>query len=148
MKKIILLLLVCFVSTIWSNPPEGINISKSGNKYNINLSLPNYQFEQIEVDGKSYTYIKASDCGTTIEVGQAALPQISFNIPITGNNDLRNINFNILSTETVSISNQLYPFQEPWPRNMPLKDRPFSFDNSYYKSNGNINKRPIYYWWS
>ncbi len=142
-KGILILFFLSFFSfpftemTSASNLPEGVTITKSGYDYVINFNLPQYRYKTISAKGDEYLKIMIDDYGTTSEAGLPELPQISFNfeIPSSGQSPQVEILNTDKSTETVPV--QIFPLQAPWPKNLPLSERPFTKNNEYYSSNGN-----------
>lgn len=139
MKK--LSFIICFLSFLFvynsfAETPEGIKITKTGKSYLIDFNLPEFTLGTKTVEGTDFTLIETK-YGTTTDIGRPALPQISFNLMITGNEGVPT--FSVLNTVTgnQTLSTHLFPFQEPWQRNLPLKDRPFNYDQTFYDSDMN-----------
>ena len=143
MKKGILLLILisifCFPlteTTSASNLPEGITITKSGYDYIINFNLPQYRYETLSAKGEEYYKILISGYGTTSEPGLPGLPLAAFNLQIPAGE--QSPQFEIISADKIdqTIPKEIYPFQEPWPKNFLLDDRPFTKNIEYYKTSG------------
>jgi len=146
MKKLYLFGLTCLFllsGLVFAQQPDGVNVIKKSRGYSIEFNLPVYNFSEIETPSGEFIKINIPGYGTTIDIGLPALPQISFNIPITSNNGVKEILTSNLVSVKENITTHIYPFQQPWPRNKPLSDRPFAYSSKFYVSNGDLNA-PIY----
>lgn len=122
---------------------NGVNVVKKSSGYTIEFNLPAYSFSQIDVPAGEFVNINVPDFGITTEIGYPSLPQVSFNLPITSNDDVKNISVSNVLSNTEIIMSHVYPFQQPWPRNKSLKERPFSINSKFYASGGDPNA-PLY----
>ncbi len=117
--------------------PDGIQLVKTGNGYKINFTLPEYSLKPFTTTDKNFTKIELPGYGVTSVPGKPELPKISFNIVIGNNDNLPTIFTLNKKNENLIVTEHIYPFQAPWRRDFPLKDRPFNYDNAFYSSNGN-----------
>ncbi len=137
MKKLCLIFSLfsfLLINSSFAAAPDGVSITKNGRSYTINFNLPDLSFSTKKVEGNDFTLIN-TNYGTTTQVGRPALPQISFNLMITGNEKAPNISVLNSIAGNKTLTSHVIPFQEPWQRNLPLKDRPFNFDSKFYGSN-------------
>jgi len=146
MKKLYLsglIILFLMSNLVVAQHINGLNVTSGNSGYTIDFSLPEYSFQRIDLEQGEFTKLILPDYGTTTDIGYPALPQISFNLSITSNDDVKNISVSNLLSSIEILQSPVYPFQEPWPRNKPLKERPFSFNTKYYSSTGDPNA-PLY----
>jgi hypothetical protein len=128
--------------------PEGLTIIKVGNKYNVEFNLPNYEFDTMHVIYDNGTFedfydiVLNDEFGIIDTVGLPQIPQLTFLFVIPYDDDVPNINIQHIHETEQFISVRLYPFQEPWPTNIELSERPFFINQSYYTSNG-ISYNPV-----
>ena len=118
--------------------PEGIALIKSQNGYKLEFTLPSYELNSVFAEGKEYYTLTIPEYGTTAKVGLPALPLISFNLFISYKEELPAIVVNNSSTDEITLSQKIYPFQMPWEKSNPLGERPFTINNDYYNSTGNL----------
>lgn len=138
MKKIFTLFL--FLSTfgiLFASVPEGIQLVKTGNGYKINFILPEYTQKPFTSTDKNFTQIEIPGYGVTSVAGKPALPKISFNIVISEAENSPAVSTLNKKIENLTVKEHVYPFQAPWRKDFPLKDRPFNYDKAFYSSGGN-----------
>ena len=58
--------------------PEGINLTKTSDGYDIYFTLPSFEIGKISAEGNEYDQLLIPGYGVTPEVGLPALPLISF----------------------------------------------------------------------
>jgi hypothetical protein len=143
MRKLSLTFLLGFIFSFgvtFATTPDGIQVSKSRNGYTINFSLPQYLLKAISSKDKDFTQVEIPSYGITSMAGRPALPKISFNLIIGG--DEKNPTFQLISKTNGSriLTEDVFPFQAPYRRDLPLKDRPFNYDNAFYNSAGDTRK--------
>jgi hypothetical protein len=140
-KLFLLLLLSTCTAVFGGTMPRGMKMSSETNGYSFTFILPEYRIFTETALGKEFDKIDIDGFGVNSDVGCAALPQLSFNILIP---DIKSIPFIKESKGTITdkiLAKELYPVQQPWPKNKPLSERPFSYDNAYYESEG--KKEPL-----
>jgi hypothetical protein len=141
MQKLFLLLITIFAFaniSLAANEPEGVTVTKVSDGYIVNFRLPDFNQNIVTAEGEEYIDLSINSYGTTSEPGLPALPLVSFNLAVPFN--LTKANFVILSQteEKQQLKSKILPFQEPWPKNKPIADRPFTINRSYYNSPGKI----------
>ncbi len=140
MKKLytlfVLLYSTFFITNALAYTPEGISLIKNPNGYTINFVLPQYQLNTIMINNENYYTIDIPDYGVVNEVGLPALPQLSFDMFIPYGEENPSISLDRMVSEIQELKHKIYPFQEPWEKNTPLSNRPFSIDRNYYNSTG------------
>lgn len=149
-KKIILIMLAVIPAVLFAqkNIPSELTIQQDGNNYNIEFNLSDFEFETVEVtqqNGTTEFYQKIfvnDEFGIIDSVGIAEIPQLTFLFALPYNESSVNIEINNVETEKQQITNQIYPFQEPWETNRNISERPFSKNQNYYSSNG-INYQAV-----
>jgi len=119
--------------------PEGIKISKEGNGYKVNFSIPSYSLNSVYAEGEQYLKLEIPDYGITNEVGLPCLPQASFNLFISYTEQTPLVDNILLSKETQLLSHKIYPTQAPWEKTKGLDERPFTINREYYNSTGMAN---------
>ena len=119
--------------------PEGLTIIKEGTGYKISFELPEYQLNSVYAKGEQYLNLEIKDYGITNEVGLPCLPQASFNLFISYDEQMPSIDNILLSQEIQFLSYKIYPTQAPWEKNKSLGDRPFTINEEYYKTTGKAN---------
>ncbi|MEJ2105213.1 MAG: C25 family cysteine peptidase, partial [Ignavibacteriaceae bacterium] len=120
--------------------PDGIDLKKTSNGYQLEFSLPDYQLNSVNAEGEEYFRITVPDYGTTPEVGLPALPLISFNLFVAFREEAPEFAIKNVQTEELAITKKIYPFQMPWEKLYPLGERPFTINKNYYNSTGNLNQ--------
>ncbi len=140
MKKLytlfVLLFSVILITDSLAYTPEGISLVKNSDGYTINYVLPPYQFNTVKVNNENYYAIKVSDYGVVNEAGLPALPQVSFDMFIPYSEVNPSVRINRVVSEIKELKQKIYPFQEPWEKNNPISERPFTIDRNYYNSTG------------
>jgi hypothetical protein len=119
--------------------PEGLTITKEGTSYKVSFELPEYQLNSVYAEGEQYLNLEIKDYGITNEVGLPCLPQASFNLFISYDEQMPSIDNILLSQETQFLTHKIYPSQAPWEKNKSLGDRPFTINKEYYKTTGKAN---------
>ncbi len=114
-------------------------MSKEGNSYKVSFNLPAYDFKSVYSGGEEYLNLIIPGYGITNEVGLPCLPQASFNLFISYDEQMPVIDNVMLSKETQLLSRKIYPTQAPWEKNKSLGDRPFTINRDYYNSTGKAN---------
>ena len=118
--------------------PEGVSLNKTSDGYSISFVLPAYQLNPVTVENQQFYSIEIPGYGTISEVGLPALPQISFNMFIPYQEENPSVKVISLNSEIKELKHKIYPFQQPWEKNSPVSERPFTIDRSYYNSAGKI----------
>ena len=142
MKQFLITLLLISTGFLYAQSTEGLNISRNGNDYVISFTLPDYQETYTTMNGKEFTQITVPDYGVTADIGRPALPQVSFNLMITGNSTKPTAKILHADQRTTTVKSDILPFQAPYRRDLPLNQRPFNFDRAFYTSNGD-DKKPV-----
>ncbi len=120
--------------------PDGISLTKSSQGYHIDFTLPGYQFEQVTAEGKEYLRLNIPEYGVIPNAGLPALPIISFNLFISNTENQPGFEIKNVTTSDRSLKNKIYPFQMPWEKTNPIEERPFTINNVYYNSSGNMEQ--------
>ncbi|MCW8818476.1 MAG: C25 family cysteine peptidase, partial [Ignavibacteriaceae bacterium] len=134
----ILFCLIIVSSSLYASVPPGVSLIKNSNGYTINFVLPSYKFNIETVGNEKYYTIELPEYGVVSEVGLPALPQLSFNMFISYQEANPSVNVVSVNSEVKELKQQIYPFQQPWEKNNPLSERPFTIDRSYYNSSGKV----------
>ena len=132
----VLLLSIFFISNTLASAPDGISLVKNSDGYSINFVLPPYQLTTITVNNENYYNIDIPGYGTVNEAGLPALPQMSFNMFISYSEENPSVSIDRIVSEITDLKQKIYPSQEPWEKNSPLTERPFTIDRNYYNSAG------------
>jgi hypothetical protein len=143
--------LYCFLSLIiisfftiteftYASVPDGINLTKTSSGYHVDFSLPSYQLVRVTAEGNEYLQLVIPDYGVTSEVGLPALPLISFNLFISYTETQPEFEIKNINTSEMILKNKIFPFQMPWEKSNPLEERPFTINNNYYNSTGNMEQ--------
>jgi hypothetical protein len=139
MQKITLFLISIFTFAAFAaGEPEGITVTKVSDGYVVTFRLPDYQQHIIKADGADYIEFQTSSYGTTSVVGKPALPLVSFNLAVPYDHDKPEFEIISVNQQNITLKSKVYPFQEPWEKSKPLPERPFTIDQAYYRSNGEI----------
>ncbi len=123
------------ITTLFAQP-EGISVVRTQNGYTVNFSLQQYDFSSIIKEGNEYVEINIPGYGVTPDVGMPALPQISFNLFITSEEQKPTVSINSYNQSTQILDKKVYPKQMYWSRERSLSERPFTINSDYYNSNG------------
>ncbi len=143
MKKLILilnLLIISIVSLSQNNLPEGLTITKSGDNYEFNFTLPSYLFDTINVikpDGTTedfFNIIVNDDFGIIDSVGLPQLPHLTFMFAIPYSSSIPNIYIQNISSSEIDLTDRILPFQIPWATD--TTEPPFTINENYYSSTG------------
>lgn len=131
------MLLSCCVLTsavFAADPPPGITVTTDAGGYLVTLALPELRTSTIEVAGQAFTLPEIPGYGTTSDAGMPQLPLVSFNLMIGPAGAAPAVT--VLSQQHAdrTLSQKVYPAQEPWPKSRPLSERPFRINNDYYRS--------------
>ncbi len=124
------------------NLPTGLEISKNGNNYSIEFTLPDYAFDTINVikpEGTIESFVKFSineDFGIIDSVGLPQLPHLTFMFAIPYESNTPDIINQIVKEEEQFLLNRLYPFQEPFSTDNEDIQTPFIINENYYNSMG------------
>ena len=137
--------LTFFISVIaaFASEPEGIHLTKSSSGYLLEFSLPQYELTPVYTSTERFLQLSVPGYGVTPKVGLPALPLISFNIFIAYNELQPEAEVLSVRSEEKILDGKIYPFQEPWEKDNPLSDRPFTINSDYYRSTGGANKSVI-----
>ncbi len=115
MKRITILSALLFLLfaqlSFAKNIPDGITLTKEGNSYKVNFNLPSYDFKTVYTGGEEYLNLTIPDYGITNEIGLPCLPQASFNLFISYDEQMPVIDNIMLSKETQLLSKKIYPTQ-------------------------------------
>jgi hypothetical protein len=120
--------------------PEGIALTKTSGGYIIDFNLPAYELLNINAEGTGYTQINIPGYGVIPDAGLPALPIISFNLLISDQELQPGFEVKNIIDEERFMKNKIYPFQMPWEKSNPIEERPFTINNDYYNSTGNIDQ--------
>jgi hypothetical protein len=120
--------------------PDGVSFTKTSQGYHIDFALPGYQFEQVTAEGKEYLQINIPEYGFIPDAGLPALPIISFNLFISSTENQPGLDIKNITTSDVLLKNKIYPFQMPWEKTNSIEERPFTINNVYYNSSGNLEQ--------
>ena len=130
-------LLFAFGSIGYSaNEPEGISIRSNGNEYNIDFTLPVFEKKSIPINGTDYTQIIIPSYGVVSDTGLPALPLISFNLVIPYGTTIPDFQVIAQTTNEELLTNKIFPYQAPWPKDQPIDKRPFTINSNFYESSG------------
>ncbi len=140
MKKLyillVLILSITFITDSLAFTPEGVTLVKNSSGYTINFDLPPYQLNTVTANNENYYTIEIPGYGVVNEAGLPALPQLSFDMFIPYGEENPSVNIERVVSEIRELKLKIYPFQEPWEKNNPLVERPFTIDRNYYNSSG------------
>lgn len=124
----------------YASLPDGISFYNTSGGYHIDFYLPQYQLENITAEGNEYVQLIIQDYGVIPDVGLPALPIISFNLFIPYAESQPGVEVkNIISSERI-LKSKIYPFQMPWEKSNPIGERPFTINNDYYNTSGNLEQ--------
>jgi len=123
------------ITTLFAQP-EGISVVKSNNGYIVNFSLQQYNFTSVTEAEGEFVGIQIPGYGVTPDVGMPALPQISFNLFIPGEEQKPTVSINSFDQSTQILDKKVYPKQMYWSRERSLSERPFTISSDFYNSNG------------
>jgi len=143
--------LYCFLSLVlffnlfisdatFASIPEGINLTKTSNGYDINFTLPSFELLQVSAEGNEYDQLVIPGYGVMPEAGLPALPLISFNLYIADQETQPGFEIKNLSLDERDLKNKIYPFQMPWEKSNPIEERPFTINSEYYNTIGNMDQ--------
>ncbi|HEX9252271.1 MAG TPA: C25 family cysteine peptidase [Ignavibacteriaceae bacterium] len=127
---------ISFFSTSLFAQPEGISVVKTSSGYAINFSLQPFEFTSVSAEGNEFTDINISGYGLTPDVGMPALPQLSFNLFISTDQQKPAVIINSVNKSTQTLDKKIYPKQMYWSRERSLSERPFVINSDYYNSDG------------
>jgi len=140
-KTIFIVLFIAVFSsfTFAGIPPQGVKLTRDGNGYRIDFSIPNSELKTLTIENTTYIKLEIPDYGITSNVGQPMLPQISFFL-MTGNNENAPL-VKVLNQDRnlTVLKNRIYPVQPPREK-VPNKINPFVINENYYKTKGSINE--------
>ena len=131
----------CFIiisGSINASVPKGISLIKVSDGYTINFVLPAYEFKIESAENEQYYRVELPSYGVISEVGLPALPQLSFNMFIAFQEGNPVVNVRQINSEVKELKHKIYPFQQPWEKNNPISERPFTIDHNYYNSGGKV----------
>ena len=143
--------LYCFLSLIiisfititeftYASVPDGINVTKTSRGYHIDFSLPSYQLDQVSAEGNNYHQLIIPDYGVLPEVGLPALPIISFNLFVSYVETQPEFEIKNITSSEMILKNKIFPVQMPWEKSKQIGERPFTINNDYYNSTGNMEQ--------
>jgi hypothetical protein len=141
MQKLTLLLITIFTFAgllFASGEPEGITLSKVSGGYLVSFKLPDYKQNIVKAEGEEYIEFQTASYGSVSDVGKPALPLVSFNFAVPYNLDQLKVEVTSRNQQEISLKAKVYPFQEPWEKNKPFSERPFTIDRAYYRTSGEI----------
>ncbi len=127
---------ISFFSTSLFAQPEGISVVKTSNGYTINFSLQPFEFTSVSAEGNEFSDIRIPGYGLTPDVGMPALPQISFNLFISSDQQKPEVIINSVDKSIQTLDKKIYPKQMYWSRERSLNERPFVINSDYYNSTG------------
>jgi hypothetical protein len=140
MKKLFTLFIVLFsfalINLTLAAVPQGVTLNKTSDGYSISFVLPSYKLNPVTAENQQFYTIEIPGYGTISEVGLPALPQLSFNMFIPYNEENPSVSVVRVNSEIKELKQRIFPFQEPWEKNNPLSERPFTINQSYYNSSG------------
>lgn len=131
--------LILFGTMIWLSltgfvysADTGITVRKSGNDLVVNWHNPGIQLEKVQTEEGLFVRLCLKGFGVTGPVGSPQLPVLAIPVPVEPGMvpEITDLNIN---WETQYLYAPVYPVQQPWPKNRPLADRPFSFDRNAYR---------------
>ena len=131
----------CFIiisGSINASVPKGISLIKVSDGYTINFVLPAYEFKIESAENEQYYRVELPSYGVISEVGLPALPQLSFNMFIAFQEGNPVVSVRQINSEVKELKHKIYPFQQPWEKNNPISERPFTIDHNYYNSGGKV----------
>ncbi len=138
--SIIIIYFITITEFVYASVPDGISLTKTSQGYHVDFSLPSYQFGQVTAGGNEYLKLIIPDYGVTPEVGLPALPLISFNLFISYSETHPEYEIKNIITSEMILKNKIFPFQMPWEKSNPIEERPFTINNNYYNSTGNMDQ--------
>ncbi len=106
--------------------------------YEIEFSLPDYNITSVNAGGEQFDIININSFGVTSGYGKPMLPQLTFILILNKAETLPEIKILNSSSENLFLSRKVYPAQEPWEKNKPYSDRPFTINRAYYNTTGSI----------
>ena len=143
MKRLTIFSMVYFLfffSFVYSKEnPKGISLVKTGNGYIVDFTLPKYQILTTRANNENFRYFDVEGYGLTSEIGLPQLPQLSFYLFISQNENTPLISDVQQQKELIFLDSKIYPFQIPWEKTKNLDDRPFVINEEYYRSRGNFD---------
>lgn len=107
------------------------------NTYKFSVQLPEVISETIIESDEDFLKFSIEAFGVTSIIGQPQLPQLTFNLIIDQNTLPKVLSIEEKSTVEKTLSAKVFPFQAPWPKNLPKEEREFTIDRDYYSSKGN-----------
>jgi hypothetical protein len=131
-------LFISDVTVAWI--PEGINLTKTSNGYNINFTLPSFEIARISAEGNEYDQLVIPGYGVMSEVGLPSLPLISFNLYISNQEMKPEFVIENITLDERDLKHKIYPFQMPWEKSKLLSERPFTINAEYYNTTGNLDQ--------
>lgn len=96
----------------------------------FSLSINDYSFETIELEGTVFGRIYLHNGGTTADYGKAELPVVSFHVAVPQGAEV-DLNYEV-SDYTLLQDYYIYPSQPPKPETDGYDDPPFTINESFY----------------
>jgi len=135
-----IILIITLSDLVKASVPEGISLTKTSGGYGIDFTLPEYELLNINAEGTGYTQINIRGYGVIPDAGLPALPIISFNLFVSDQELQPGFEVKNIIDEEKIMKSKIYPFQMPWEKSNPIEERPFTINNDYYNSTGNIDQ--------
>jgi subtilisin-like proprotein convertase family protein len=132
-------LMLCLVSTVYSQFDNGIRLIESSSGYEMLFSLPGYSSQTLTREGDTYELLNIDNYGVTPDEGLPMLPQLSFILILNPAETSPGLEITSQFTEDKYLPSKIFPAQAPWVKSRSLKDRPFTINKEYYKTTGSIN---------
>ncbi|MGA9116589.1 MAG: C25 family cysteine peptidase [Bacteroidota bacterium] len=112
--------------------PEGITIQRDQTGYLIDFALPEPSEHPVQMAGMEFTALDVPGYGFTSEPGRPRLPILSFNLLLNPGAGMPRLQVVGEAAQERDLDRPISPAQEPWPRSLPLADRPFRYDRGIY----------------
>ncbi|MDD3557944.1 MAG: C25 family cysteine peptidase [Melioribacteraceae bacterium] len=116
---------------------NGLQIEEGNNFYKFIVEVPSFQTNIVSEEDENYVLFSVDGYGIKSEIGLPQLPQLTFNLIIDKHNLPKVLSFVEKSINERTLDAKVYPFQEPWPKNIPKEERKFTINRDYYLSDGN-----------
>lgn len=119
---------------------DGLQIEQRNDVYKFIVEVPFSQTDLVTVEDENFLLFSVDGYGIKSEIGLPQLPQLTFNFIIDKNEFPKVLTILEKSLSERTLDARVYPFQEPWPKNLPKEERKFTIDRDYYSSKGNENE--------
>lgn len=122
---------------------NGLQIEEGNNVYKLIVEVPSFQTNLVTEEDENFLLFSVDGYGIKSEIGLPQLPQLTFNLIIDKQEFPKVLSIIEKSLSERTLDARVYPFQEPWPKNLPKEERKFIIDRDYYSSKGNENESLI-----